>query len=74
MAVEELKLPQATGNFYPYVTISMGLDYHKRILSDTYEEMYHTADQALYRAKAGGRNCIYMRETCVSTGITRYFA
>ena len=73
MAVEELKLPQAPGNFYPYVTISMGLDYHKRILSDTYEEMYHTADQALYRAKAGGRNCIYMRETRVSTGITRYF-
>lgn len=74
MAVEELKLPQAPGNFYPYVTISIGLDHHKRILTETYEEMYHTADQALYRAKDGGRNCIYMKETRVSTGITRYFA
>lgn len=74
MAVEELKLPQAPGNFYPYVTISMGLDHHKRILTETYEEMYRTADQALYRAKEGGRNCIYMRETRVYTGITRYFA
>lgn len=74
MAVEELKLPQAPGNFYPYVTISMGVDHHKRIFTETYEELYHTADQALYRAKEGGRNCIYMRETRVSTGITRYFA
>ena len=74
MAVEELKIPQAPGNFYPYVTISMGLDHHKRIFAETYEEMYHTADQALYRAKEGGRNCIYMRETRVSTRINRYFA
>lgn len=74
MAVEELKLPQAPDNFYPYVTISMGVDHHKRIVTETYEELYHTADQALYRAKEGGRNCIYMRETRVNTGINRYFA
>ena len=52
----------------------MGVDHRKRILGETYEELYHTADQALYRAKEGGRNCIYMRETRVSTGINRYFA
>ena len=74
MAVEELKLPQATGNFYPYVTISMGVDHHSRIYTETYEELYHTADQSLYRAKEGGRNCVYMRGTRVQTGIKRYFA
>ena len=74
MAVEELKLSQAPGNFYPYVTISMGVEHRKRIMTETYEELYHRADQALYHAKESGRNCIYMRETRVSTGMNRYFA
>lgn len=74
MAVEERKLPQAPDNFYPYVTISIGVDHRPRIYTDTYEELYHTADQALYRAKEGGRNCIYMRETRVSKMVSRYFA
>lgn len=74
MAVEELKMQQADGNFYPYVTISIGMDYHQQIYNEDYERMYQTADQALYRAKKGGRNCIYMRETRVNSGVTRYFA
>lgn len=74
MAIEELKLAQAPGNFYPYVTISLGADHRPRVYAETYEELYHTADQALYRAKAGGRNCIYIRETRVSKMVSRYFA
>lgn len=74
MAVEELKMEQAPNNFYPYVTISLGVDHRPRIYAETYEELYHTADQALYRAKEGGRNCIYMRETRVSKMVNRYFA
>lgn len=74
MAVEELKMPQASGNFYPYVTISMGIDHRKCIFTETYEELYDRSDQALYRAKEAGRNCIYMRERCVSKMVGRYLA
>lgn len=74
MAVEECKIPQAPDNFYPYVTISLGVDHRARVYAETYEELYRTADQALYRAKEGGRNCIYMRETRVGRMVNRFFA
>lgn len=74
MAVEQMQIPQAENNFYPYVTISIGLDYRKRLTTDTCDDMYHTADQALYRAKEAGRNCIYMKETRVDKMVNRYFA
>ncbi len=74
MAVEELKLPQASDNFYPYVTISIGVEHRQKVYGETYEDLYHIADEALYRAKKGGRNCIFIRENCIRSTVGRYFA
>lgn len=74
MAVEGLKLPQAEDNFYPYVTISIGVEHRTKVYGESYEDLYHIADEALYRAKKGGRNCIFIRESCIRTTVGRYFA
>lgn len=74
LMIESLKLPQAASNFYPYVTISIGMDFHDHIYTQDYETLYQTADEALYRAKQNGRNCIYMNETRVSKGVKHFWA
>lgn len=74
MAVEGLKLEQAANNFYPYVTISLGVEHHPRVYTETYGDLYHRADEALYRAKKAGRNCIFIREKRVNKTVDRYFA
>jgi diguanylate cyclase (GGDEF)-like protein len=55
-AVEELSIRQAPGAACDVVTISLGLSVAKAA-STLGDELLELADQALYAAKAAGRNC-----------------
>ncbi|CDF83065.1 hypothetical protein PKB_1707 [Pseudomonas knackmussii B13] len=52
--LEETPLPMKDGLLY--LTASFGIATLESGVSGTYERLYATADQALYRAKASGRN------------------
>ena len=55
-SVEHLRIPQATGASHPYVTISIGLAATSNDVDLVPADLTMLADQALYAAKAGGRN------------------
>ena len=71
-SVEEMKMSQASDNFHPYVTISMGLFHINQLDAYTFDELYHKADESLYQAKQSGRNCIFMNNRCVSKRQQRF--
>jgi diguanylate cyclase (GGDEF)-like protein len=54
-AIEHMDLPTAAGERVQVPTISMGMSSLGEAIH-TLPELVHTADQALYRAKTGGRN------------------
>lgn len=72
--VEELKIPQAPGNIYPFVTVSVGIEYRRHLQKTDIDELYEKADQALYRAKEHGRNCIFLGSNNVSKKARRCYA
>ena len=64
-AVEARKMPHAPGNFLPYVTISMGLALADEVVPEVdFWELRNEADKALYKAKEGGKACIYYNGIC----------
>lgn len=73
-SVEELKIPQSPGNIYPFVTISVGIEFCQHLQKTDIDKLYEKADQALYRAKENGRNCIFLGSNCVSKKTRRYYA
>lgn len=60
-AVRETRITDAGGNALPPVTISIGAAEPRS--GDTVDSLIQRADQALYRAKAAGRDCCHT-ETC----------
>ncbi len=57
--IEKLKLPHAYSETEPVITISAGVATQTESGENLLPKMLHdTADKALYRAKAKGRNCV----------------
>ena len=56
LAVSELHLPHAASSTGPFVTLSIGLAQLELGRTPHFEALFDEADQALYQAKAEGRN------------------
>jgi diguanylate cyclase (GGDEF)-like protein len=56
-AVESLRVPHRSSNAHPWVTLSVGAARLIPRREWTSDDLLRRADQALYRAKADGRNC-----------------
>ncbi len=54
----ERELPHEASAVSPYVTFSIGLAVLDPDTMDQFDQLLHRADEALYRAKTHGRNCI----------------
>jgi diguanylate cyclase (GGDEF)-like protein len=57
-SVEDLRVPHEASPVSPYVTVSVGVAVASPIDGGTPELLIFSADEALYRAKAEGRNCV----------------
>jgi diguanylate cyclase (GGDEF)-like protein len=55
-AVADLVIVHAASSVAPHVTISLGLAVLDVVGAESFDALFRRADQALYRAKAGGRN------------------
>jgi len=54
--ISALKIPHEKSNVSPYVTFSIGVHIEKCGECDSTQDIYNSADNALYEAKDGGRN------------------
>lgn len=61
-AIEELKIPHSRSIISNYLTISIGITSRKGNDISNSTILYKEADDALYRAKNNGRNCIFIQE------------
>lgn len=61
-AIEELKIPHSESIVSDYLTISIGITSRKGKDISTSAILYKEADDALYKAKNNGRNCICVQE------------
>lgn len=60
-AIEDLKIEHKKSEISKYITVSIGLVNKKANEIANSAELYKLADEALYKAKKSGRNCIYMQ-------------
>jgi diguanylate cyclase (GGDEF)-like protein len=61
-AVSELAITHAASAAAGHVTISIGLAVLDSACADNFDALFRQADQALYRAKAGGRDRVVCAE------------
>ena len=60
--IEELKIEHNSSSISKYLTISIGVTSKKGADISSSASLYKQADDALYKAKKDGRNCIYIQE------------
>lgn len=58
--IENLKINHKENKINPYITISIGVVCKKALDIKDSTELYKLADDALYKAKGNGRNCVYI--------------
>ena len=56
--IDSMKIQHACVNVSQYVTVSMGVAHIVPNNYNSFEELYKKVDDALYSAKANGRNCV----------------
>lgn len=56
--IASLQIEHKSSKIHPYITASLGLVIKNGSDISTSSEIYRRADEALYKAKAAGRNCI----------------
>jgi diguanylate cyclase (GGDEF)-like protein len=61
--IADLGIPHERSTVAPYVTVSLGLYVLRGGAQDSADDLYREADDALYEAKARGRNCIMLRDS-----------
>ena len=61
--IAEMKIPHARSEVAPYLTVSLGVYMLRGGSPETEDDLYRETDNALYAAKAGGRNCIMLRDS-----------
>lgn len=59
-SIEKLAIKHEGSKINPYVTISIGLVCKKGLDINDSNELYRLADEALYKAKEKGRNCVIL--------------
>jgi diguanylate cyclase (GGDEF)-like protein len=59
----DLRIPHQMSSAAPCVTSSFGLYIMRGGSEDSASELYKAADEALYKAKADGRNCIVIHDS-----------
>lgn len=57
--VEQHQLPHVKSQVCPYITLSLGVSSQIPNYSTSFKMLISSADAALYRAKASGRNCVF---------------
>jgi len=64
--IKALKIPHEQSNVSDHVTLSMGVYVERCGASTDADEIYNSADKALYSAKGNGRNCTIIRGSDIS--------
>lgn len=62
LVIEELHIPHARSSVGDHVTISLGVAHGIPAHDSSPDALIEAADQAMYRAKQHGRNCVMMSE------------
>ena len=63
-SIESMQIKQASDNFLPFVTVSMGVCHVSLKERKEFWELQNEADRCLYLSKENGRASIYIRDTC----------
>ncbi|MDR2516580.1 MAG: GGDEF domain-containing protein [Spirochaetaceae bacterium] len=61
--IANLKIPHERSEAAPFLTVSLGVYMLRGGSRETEDDLYRETDNALYAAKAGGRNCIMLRDS-----------
>ena len=71
-SIESLGIQQASDNFLPYVSVSMGICHMNLKEQGEFWELQNEADRCLYLSKANGRASIFIEDRCCNQTRSAY--